>query len=391
MELASLVQAWLNLGLSYVLDLLARFLRNSRYYREVLSAGLFRKLIFILISYSMSACSHGGRTDSHGCHRNNAKNNYHCHSSENLKNLPFEYRSKEEALSNPNPADAPPVTLADRTPKPESKPAARRRLSLDPKFLTVASWNLKKLGREKLLEANVARILIDADVITVQEVVTSSKGTKALNRIAKEIQKITGDKICQGWSEIPTGASERYGYLWKERRIAYVKVSGDIMDKCPPSAIVIPLGAKHAEEIIREPAIGLFFFKELKIQFALASIHLVPKGKNPAREVAPLFNTFMNVMAPTIIAGDFNLDSTEPAFSAAMAFSFKAIMKGEKTSLRSSKRELSEAYDNFWYRGLAAHGYQVINLFDEFPTLDGRDIYNNISDHSPIIGTFSFN
>ena len=36
-----------------------------------------------------------------------------------------------------------------------------------------------------------------------------------------------------GLSEIPTGAKERYAYLWKDTQISYVKVDGTIMESRP--------------------------------------------------------------------------------------------------------------------------------------------------------------
>ena len=62
-----------------------------------------------------------------------------------------------------------------------------------------------------------------------------------------------------------------------------------------------------------------------------------------------------------------------------------------KTSLKKNKREMSEAYDNFWYRGLRMSGTpRVINLYDAFPEKDQREIYNNFSDHCPITARFEF-
>lgn len=255
--------------------------------------------------------------------------------------------------------------------------------------LTVISWNVKRLGRHSF-DFRTSQILDGADVITLQEVNTSASGQHALNEMARGMTARTHEKICMALSEVPSGSQERYAYLWKDKRVAYVKADGQVLETCPASALTFRLGVRHAEKIAREPAFGTFFFRPAARQFVLASIHLRPSGKKPHLEVPPLFSTFEAITVPLIVAGDYNLDSTHSAFSAAHQMRFVPAMKGVKTSLKMKKRELNKPYDNFWFRGINLRKTHVIDLFKAFPQMEAREIYNKISDHSPVVAEFDF-
>lgn len=256
--------------------------------------------------------------------------------------------------------------------------------------LVMISWNVKHLGRKSLAPETAASFLQEADIITFQEVNKSESGQIALAGIATALRKQLNQKICWGLSEVPSGDRERYGYLWRDSSVAYVKSDGTVMETCPNSAITIRLGAKNQDKIMREPAYGTFYAREAKKKFVLASIHLVPTKKKPEQEVMPLFDTFEGEALPVIVAGDYNLDSLHPSFRAARDRGFSPAMSQEKTSLKKKKRELGKAYDNFWMRGVALRSSKVINLLKVFPNRAVSSIFNDISDHCPIQGVFSF-
>ncbi len=257
------------------------------------------------------------------------------------------------------------------------------------KKLKMISWNVKRLGRESFDLASTT-LLDSADVITFQEVNKSDSGLEALKQIARGMSERLKEKICMGLSEVPSEARERFAYLWKDLRLAYVKADGTVLESCPSTAITIRLGVRYADKINREPAFGTFFFRPTARQFVLASVHLLPSGKKPQLEVPHLFQTFEAISVPLVVAGDYNLDSTHSAFKAARQLRFEPALRGAKTSLKMKKRELSKPYDNFWYRDLNLTRAGVIDLYKAFPQMEARTIYNNISDHSPIVGEFEF-
>ncbi len=259
-------------------------------------------------------------------------------------------------------------------------------------ILTVTSWNVKRLGRNLFDPRQASPMLADADIATFQEVNTNASGVESLRGIAEQLSTLTKEKICVAVSERPTDGKEVYGYIWKQSRVAFVSKEGRVITDCGSGVFTIRLGVRYAEAIKREPAFGTFYFRPTGKPFVLASIHLLPKAKKPQQEVAPLFSTFRELTSiPVIVAGDFNLDSSHASFAAAREIRFEPAMVNVKTSLKRSKRELSEAYDNFWFRGLKQVGTpRVINLYEAFPEKDQREIYNNFSDHCPITARFEF-
>lgn len=296
---------------------------------------------------------------------------------------------------------------SDRVPLPVNPPAP----SGGSPVLVVTSWNVKHLGRgedrRRKKDGGVTQafdatqsspMLADADIVVFQEVNKSASGLKALRKIADQLKfYMPNETFCMGLSEVPSDAIERFAYLWKQSRIAYVKTDGTVLDTCDPaSAITIRVARRFAADIVREPPLGSFFFRPLARPFVLAGVHLVPTKKRPAAEVEPLFNTFATTLdQPVIVAGDYNLDSKDPAFRAASSQLFRPSMLERRTSLSNESRTLANAYDNFWYRGLklqarSTENPRVIDLYAAFPEKGPGEIYDTFSDHCPITAWFEF-
>jgi endonuclease/exonuclease/phosphatase family metal-dependent hydrolase len=345
--------------------------------------------------FSATAYAHSGGTDAHGCHNDKKRGGYHCHKG-SWNGLKFSNKAEGLAYFEKNaPTDSPETTTKESKDESPSGAAVTQALTVaaeavSPGAISVASWNAKHMGRDSLDANTAASLFISADIVTFQEVNKSKSGQDTLKRIAARLKEKVGEKICWALSEIPTGSKERYAYIWRNSRVAYVKTDGTVMEDCPETAITIRLGVKNAAKIVREPAFGTFLVKSNRAKFVLASVHLVPSGKSPQLEVPPLFDTFKDVNGPVIVAGDFNLDSPHPSFANARTIGFKPAMAGVKTSLKMKRRELNKPYDNFWFKKFELKSYKVINLYQAFPQMDARAIYKNISDHSPILGVFEF-
>lgn len=253
--------------------------------------------------------------------------------------------------------------------------------------LTILSWNTKHLGRKAFMEEEAALILRDADIAVFQEVGVNEKGHQALRRLGDILGKRVGDTMCMALSEVPSGGRERYAYLWRNARVAWVRSDGAVMPDCGDgkSAMTARLGVKHAARIVREPSIATFQDKASRKNFTLASIHLVPTEKRPETEVEPLFDTLKDIAGVVVVGGDFNLASSAPAFKAARDGGFTAALGGgDRTSIRRKTRELNEAYDNLWVRGATIRRAGVVNMLDYLPKVDIGTIYNKISDHCPV-------
>lgn len=256
--------------------------------------------------------------------------------------------------------------------------------------ISVISWNLKQMGQKHMNIEGVASQMMGADIIALQEMNIGDSGKNVLNNIATRLAKLTSEKICKGWTDVPTGSRERYAYLWKNKSISYVKTDGGVIENCPDTAIFIPLASVNADKILREPAYGVFYVKDVKRKFVLASVHLLPESKKPAHEVGPLFEIFQDEALPIILAGDFNLEERKPVFKQAMDMNFEPALVGVKTTLKKNKKDFSRGFDNLWYRGVTLQFAKVINLFQAFPDSEAEVINKTISDHSPILGRFSF-
>jgi len=257
-------------------------------------------------------------------------------------------------------------------------------------YLQIASWNLKHLGRKKTNIEAIAQQLKTVDLVTFQEVNTNNHGKTALWQIRDLLKLHHKAKICTALSEIPSEANLRYAYLWLNSKVSYVKTNGEIMNDCPDSALTIRLGVKNHKKIRREPAMGTFLVKGTEIKFILASVHLRPTKSKPELEVPPLFDSFQDILQPVIIAGDFNLDSNHLSFQSAHTAKFKAAFRNSPTSLKRESKELSKPYDNFWYRNAELTDQKVVNLYEVLPKMSQKDIYYNVSDHSPIFATIKF-
>lgn len=288
------------------------------------------------------------------------------------------------------PAFAPPKTWATQA-IDDSTPT-------DPTHLRLMSWNLKHLGRDKFLYDEVISLLGNSDLIAFQEVNTTRSGSDALNKIARGMTFLTGKQVCVAFSNVPSGESkERYGYLWLNERIGYVTTKGEVVENCDSEPINVPIASVNTDLIRREPAIGTFIFKPLRQKFIFATVHLRPAGEKPQDEVAPLFEIFSSTKIPVIVAGDYNLNDTHSAFRAAANLGFGPAFHNTKTSLGKPKKNasikpgFSKPFDNFWFRDVKVVATKVPYLYDIFGgKVPYERIYNEMSDHCPIRGEFSF-
>ena len=254
----------------------------------------------------------------------------------------------------------------------------------------LTTYNTKHLGRDSGDPQKIAAMIAGSDFVALQEVNTGDTGAKALAKVAAELGLLEKTKFCFALSEIPTDAKERYGAIWREDKISYVTQDGKEIGECPKFAITLRLGAKHADKIIREPAVGTFKEKASGAKFVFATIHLIPTAKHPETEVEPLFDTMDSLPGKyaKIIVGDFNLASSSPSFSNATRRGFLPALSCEvKTSLKLKTKEYSQAYDNIFYRGCTISNASVGNPYVKFPTLTPSQVYRQISDHAPVSAT----
>lgn len=293
-------------------------------------------------------------------------------------------------------------------------------------------WNLKHLGRARFSTKNVASVISDGDLVMIQEVNTGIEGRTKLRELRDAVKAIPGNenkKICMGISQRPTGGRERYAMLWNEENLVQVDESGNEI-KCKENEFVdLELAKEFQDKIVREPAYILLKDKKSKRLFMASTVHALPNGngKSPKEEIPLIFQsvdtqqkalvenakeqlskglhansgTTMKARSPSlplnisILAGDFNMSVRNAPFNTGRDLGFdSALSSGPKTSLERKRRELSQPYDNVFYRSkgkkVELMSSRVVNLYKEFENLEIDTIYNTISDHCPIRAEFQF-
>ena len=282
--------------------------------------------------------------------------------------------------------------VAACTPRSNNSEIATELAPTGPQSVSIVSFNGKHWGRPAQDIEAAASLLFAAnpDLVALQEVNTGESGVVAVNDLARALSAKLKTKYCVAFSDLPSEARERYALLWRETTLAYVTTTGEVKSRCLPQAVTLPLFNRKAEEIVREPVYAMFQTKGSQKKFIASTVHLVPSGKKPQHEVAPVFDSlpqkgedFANI--PLILMGDFNLSNAHPVFEVIKSQGFSAMMAPRtKTSLKMKKREYSKEYDQFFTRGLTCSEGERIDVYALLPGMSGEDIYNNISDHAPI-------
>ena len=239
----------------------------------------------------------------------------------------------------------------------------------------LVSWNIRDLGGSKDDEeiAFMAEVLRDADLVAVQEVVTSPPGAQAVARLDAALDR-TGAAWDYRISDPTTGdGSERYAYLWKPSRVRLVGQAW--------------LEPSLARAIDREPYLARFEHRRTGQRLLVASLHAVPRSKDPEREVRRLDALHRQYESDhLVVLGDFNLD--DEAFDGLRRAGYAAVLDDQPTSLRRVRREgpaghLASEYDNIFYerKPLRAARRGVLDFTSPFPTLKAA---RAVSDHIPV-------
>ena len=241
--------------------------------------------------------------------------------------------------------------------------------------LRLVSWNIANMGGSKS-DGEVA-VMADllapaADVVAIQEVITSAPGPDAVIRLATALQRRGGT---WDWavSEPTSGrGSERYAFLWRTDR---VRLDGPCR-----------LDAALAPQVDREPFLCSFTTGGEPI--LVASFHAVPQSKDPEDENRLLDGLDRRYdAADLVIVGDFNLPARHSAFDALRARGFDDAHDDALTTLKAVRTPAGETranpYDHVFYEAdeLSVLQAEVLDFTDRFATL--REA-RNVSDHLPV-------
>lgn len=269
-----------------------------------------------------------------------------------------------------------PAHRAPDTTAPASS-SAPTEADVDGLHLRLMSWNIRDLGRSKNDSeiAAMAETLREADLVAIQEVVTSPPGAQAVARLDAALDR-TGFQWDYRISDPTTGdGTERYAFLWKPSRVRLIGRPW--------------LEASLASSIDREPFCGRFEHRRTGRRLLVASLHAVPRSKDPAHEIVQLPRLHQRYEADhLVVVGDFNLDEDDAAFDALRTAGFAQVLDDQPTSLRRKRRDgpqghLANEYDNIFYEAapLRVARSGISDFTHAFPTLRQA---RAISDHVPL-------
>ncbi|MHC5200919.1 endonuclease/exonuclease/phosphatase family protein [Myroides sp. LJL119] len=241
----------------------------------------------------------------------------------------------------------------------------------------IMTWNLMNLGKSKTTEqiTYISKILNQADVIAVQEVVTNPSGAQTAAKILQELNNTSGYK----WDYVisdPTISSpyrsERYLYFFKTARVKL---------KTKPF-----LDAYYQQEIEREPFLATFIYKDK--EFTLVNIHALPKKHQPETEIK-YFKNYPELYKNhnLIFLGDFNLPESHSVFNPLKKLGYQPSFTSQKTSLRQkciNEDCLASEYDNIFY-DTAKNTLLEKKAILFFLDFNEMSTARKLSDHIPIL------
>lgn len=242
--------------------------------------------------------------------------------------------------------------------------------------LKVSSWNLQNFGKTKTeSEINyVAEVLKNFDVVALQEIVAGSGGSKAVVRLAEQLNR-KGEKweyiISEPTQSSSVQASERYAFLWKPARVK--KVERGWLDQ------------HYVDEIDREPFLADFSFNGNV--FTLVNYHAIPKKKQPETEIKYFkFLTGKYSNKNLVFLGDFNVPESHTVFNPLKKTGYLPVLINQKTTMKMEcvgDDCLASEYDNIFFnsRKLQLLNAGVVLIYKSFPDMKA---VRRISDHIPV-------
>jgi endonuclease/exonuclease/phosphatase family metal-dependent hydrolase len=243
--------------------------------------------------------------------------------------------------------------------------------------LRLVTWNLYNFGRSKDDReiAFIAEVVRGADLVAVQEVSTGPAGAQAVARLDAALDR-TGFAWDYRISDPTTGdGTERYAFLWKPSRVRLVGRPW--------------LEETLAERIDREPFCARFEQRSTGERVLVASLHAVPRSKDPETEIALLDELHRRYADDHVaLLGDFNLDGADEAFGGLRRAGYRAVLTGQATSLRRKRRDepeghLANPYDNIFYETAPLRVGRA-GVVDFTTAFEGLRDARRISDHLPV-------
>ncbi|EDP97175.1 endonuclease/exonuclease/phosphatase family protein [Kordia algicida OT-1] len=245
------------------------------------------------------------------------------------------------------------------------------------KEITIISWNIQHFGKTKNAEEieKIAEIVKHADIIAIQEVVTTFQGVQAVNRLTEALEKKgeSWDYLISEKTNSPSRMTECYAIVWKNKHIK--------IKKGHEGSLV-----KELDKMVdREPFLVQFYVADTS--FFVMNYHAKPHKRNPRPEVKELLayvqKNYKN--KKFILAGDFNLSQSEEVFKNFKLAGFKPVNIDQKTTLKlicKNASYLNYPIDNIFYTPkINATSTKIIDFVKHCDNLTAS---RRLSDHLPV-------
>lgn len=249
--------------------------------------------------------------------------------------------------------------------------------------LTIVSWNIQNFGKTKNAEKIniIAEIVKHADIITIQEVVTSYGGRQAAAKLTNilESKGESWDYLLSDKTNSSKWTTERYAIIWKNEHIKIKRGhEGNLVKELD-------------KNVDREPFIVQFYVDGTS--FFVMNYHAKSYLKNPQEEVKHVLDYVLENYKNSkfILAGDFNLRQDEVVFNDFKRAGFKPTHLTEKTTLKRTCEQnsyVNYSIDNIFFSAkIKAVSQQVIDFVKGCKNLKKSRC---ISDHLPVELQFTF-
>lgn len=240
------------------------------------------------------------------------------------------------------------------------------------------SWNIQDFGKTKDNKEieQIAKIVKEADIIAIQEVVGGYGGPQAVARLWDQLNR-TGaswDYAISDKTNSPKYMNERYAFLWKNKNIK-IKDRGHLV--------------KLDTVVYREPFSLDFYVKDKKI--SILNYHARRHNLNPSEEIKVVLDFVKdNHNNPIILAGDFNEKSSAYVFhNFLINDGYDIAINNKKTVLKRSckgSEYKNHAIDNIFY----SNEIEVLEskVIDFVGFCDRLSLARQLSDHLPVFMRF---
>lgn len=370
-------------------------------------------LISLTIAAVFSTFAHEAAVDGFGCH--SAKGGtYHCHSGPlagrafvtksaavnammalekataqeekeaaeraRLKAEEEKMAAGEAVVEKPDPISRPGDAKSARHAAPASvkKPEGPLVLAPPPTIkladhepIKVISWSASQLGKNNFDYKQVAPLIAIADLVILEDLSLTDLSRNGVNALADALGLAVKEKICRAIAQPVKGAKGRGAYLWKDRKLAFVRSNGMFRESCHVGEFKVT--GRHST--------AQFYVKH-------ASQFINVTALNRDMELASMFSA--QSQFPSIIAGDMGAELIDAKLNPTREHRFWPAFMVKQAGLKSFSRDFKPSHDQIFYRGFGASEQRVIDLFAEYPDLDVDQIRMKFSDHLPLYTEFKF-